>query len=84
MTRRSGTDPSATAFIWSAIGGLAFLLLPWYAVEDGFFSFAWLLDGWLGDRDFAPGLFQGVLHGKWWLLPLTMPLATALLRRLAP
>ncbi|MEM7045136.1 MAG: iron ABC transporter permease, partial [Pseudomonadota bacterium] len=79
MIRRSGAEQSATALYWSLIGGFTFLVLPWYAVEDGFFSFAWLVDGWVGDRDFAPGLFQGLLHEKWWLLPLILPLATALL-----
>ena len=79
MTRRSGTDPSTTALYWFLIGGFAYLLLPWYGVEDGFFSFYWLFDGWVTDSDYAPGLFQGLLHGKWWLLPLILPLATALL-----
>lgn len=65
--------------VWATIGLLSFVLLPWYAVEDGLFSFAWLTDGYIGDRDYAPALFQGLLHAKWWLLPLILPLVGALL-----
>ena len=59
---------------WAAIGLLAYLLLPWYALEDGLFSFEWLLGGYFGDRDYAPALFQWLMHGKWWLAPLILPL----------
>ena len=70
--------PSRAGLIWAAIGLLSYALLPWYALEDGFFSFSWLLDGHVGDRDLAPALFQWLLHGKWWLAPLIVPLVLAL------
>ena len=73
------TARSRGALLWAAIGGLSFLLLPWYALEDGLWSLAWLTGGWAGDRDYAPGLFQGLLHAKWWLLPLILPLLGGLI-----
>ena len=50
-----------------ASGG--YLLLPWYAVYDGFWSFVWLVDGWPLDPEYAPGVFQVFTDGKWWLAP---------------
>ena len=62
---------------WLAIGWAGFLLLPWYVQSGGFFDFAWLL-AW-ADADAAPALAQAVLHGRWWLLPLALPLALPIL-----
>jgi iron(III) transport system permease protein len=56
--------------LWLAVGWAGFALLPWYMQEDGFLTFAWLVDGWAAHRDFAPALFQGLWHGRFWLLPL--------------
>jgi iron(III) transport system permease protein len=63
--------------VWSAGGAAAFVLLPWYAVEDGFFSFEWRF-GYPLASEGAPALTQALLHGKTWLLPLAAPLAAAL------
>ena len=40
-----------------AVGLAGFCLLPWYAVDGGFWSLRWLLDGWPLDEDVAPALF---------------------------
>ena len=46
-----------TVVLWTAVGLVGFCLLPWYAVDDGFFTLRWLFDGWPLDEDVAPALF---------------------------
>ncbi len=41
--------------------------MPWYAIGDGFWSFAWLRTP--TDVDHASAFMQVLLHGRWWLLP---------------
>lgn len=55
-----------------------YVVLPWYVIEDGFWSFLWLADGWPFDGDYAPGLLQATLHGKSWLAPVIIPLLAPL------
>jgi iron(III) transport system permease protein len=61
------------------VGSLGFAVLPWYGLDDPLFGFAWLTDGWAADDQYAPALFQGLWHGKPWLLPLALPLLLPLL-----
>ena len=51
--------------IWLALGLLAYLLLPWYAIQDT----AWysVLPQILGGPETANGLLQALLHGRPWL-----------------
>ena len=63
---------------WIAAGWVAYLLLPWYGVEDGFMSFQWLTDGYPFDEDYAPAAFLIAQGEKLWLSPLLIPLALAL------
>ncbi|HBQ33576.1 MAG TPA: iron ABC transporter permease, partial [Ochrobactrum anthropi] len=49
-----------------ALALAAFVLLPWYRIEDGFLSFGWLA-GMFGDGATAPGLWQVALFGRPWL-----------------
>ncbi len=69
-----------TALLWLLIGVAGFCLLPWYTIEDGFWAFEWLLDGYPFDTDYAPGLFLLIQGEKPWLWPLApmllAPLAT--------
>jgi len=65
--------------LWLLVGWIGYLILPWYGVDDGFWSFEWLLEDWPLDDDAAPALLQVLLHGKWWLAPLVLPLAAPLL-----
>jgi iron(III) transport system permease protein len=51
------------------LGLCGFVVLPWYAIEEGVFATEWLVDYPL-DRELAPALLQASLHGRWWLLPL--------------
>src|SRR5438445_6037277 len=64
---------------WLALAWAGFLLLPWYALEDGFFAFAWV--GNYPDTASAPALLQGVAFGRPWLLSLLLPLIIASIAR---
>ncbi|MBE9554207.1 MAG: iron ABC transporter permease [Proteobacteria bacterium] len=62
---------------------VGYAILPWYVIEDGFWSFlwgtdSWLFDGWPLDGDYAPGILQVALHGKPWLAPVALPLLAPL------
>nr|WP_306269078.1 ABC transporter permease subunit [Pararhizobium sp. IMCC3301] len=62
---------------WIVIGWVGFLLLPWYGIED-FWTFAWLVDGYPWDSDYAPGIFLIAQGEKLWLAPLLIPLILSL------
>ncbi len=49
-----------------ALALAAFVLLPWYRIEDGFLSFGWLA-GMFGDGATAPGLWQIAFFGRPWI-----------------
>lgn len=61
-------SPWAGSAFWSS----------WYAVEDGFWSLGWLLDGYPSDSDYAPAPVQILLYGKVWLAPLALALVLPL------
>lgn len=63
---------------WLLLGWIGFLLMPWYLLEDGFWSFVWLTDGYPTDLYYAPAILQGLLGDKLWLLPLALPLIAPL------
>ena len=65
------------AALWLAVGWGGFALLPWYGVEDGFWSFAWLSEYPAG-ADVAPAVLQILAVGRWWLAPLVLGLAAPL------
>lgn len=56
--------------LWIAIGLGGYLLLPWYVADGGFWSLQWLFGGAPLTADYASGLFQGLLHGGPWILPV--------------
>ena len=60
---------------WILAGWVGCCLLPWYMVEDGLWSFAWLTDGYPFDEDYAPAAFLIGQGEKLWLSPLLVPLA---------
>src|SRR5580692_9572168 len=74
---------SRTAVAWSAAGLLAAVLLPWYSLQDGLGSGAWLAGLW-SDEAAADGLAEVVVHGKWWLAPALAALAGCLVVALVP
>lgn len=50
-----------------AMGVIAFILLPWYRIEDGFFGLSWL-SGFFENPADAPALLQMTIFGRWWLV----------------
>ncbi len=60
-------------------GWAGFTILPWYGVEDGFFTFQWLFDGYPFDPDYAPAAFLLAQGEKLWLAPMAPALIAPLL-----
>ncbi|MBL8955619.1 MAG: iron ABC transporter permease [Myxococcaceae bacterium] len=73
---RSRRTPLRWLFVWLSVGAAGLALVPWYAVEDGFFSLEWRF-GFPLAAEGAPALVQALLHGKAWLGPLVLPLVAA-------
>lgn len=65
------------------LGLAAFVLLPWYRIEDGFFGFDWL-PGFLDDPANGPAVLQLSLHGRWWLAIAALPMILCGCARLLP
>ncbi len=59
---------------WIVAGWVGYLVLPWYGIEDGFFTFEWLFDGYPFDVDYAPAAFLIAQGEKLWLAPMLAPL----------
>jgi iron(III) transport system permease protein len=78
--REDRSRGSRTVFVLVALGVLGFFLLPWYAIEDGFFSTEWILY-YPRDPELAPAVLQGLVFDRAWLLPIALfvlaPLLTA-------
>ncbi len=53
-------------------------LLPWYAIEDGFWSLKWLLAGFPLSSESAPALFLWARGANLWLLPMAVLALAAL------
>ena len=64
---------------WIIVGWVSYFVVPWYGVEDGFFRFEWLFDGYPFDPDYAPAAFLLVQGKKLWLAPLILPLLASFL-----
>ena len=71
------------ALAWSAAGLLAALLLPWYSLQEGLDSAGWLAGLW-SSEDYASGVAQALVHGRWWLVPVLLTLAAAVALSLPP
>src|SRR5215207_10185124 len=54
---------------WVLLGGwVGLVLLPWYGVEGGFWSLAWLRS--LFDPSTAPAVIQVLAYERCWLWPV--------------
>ncbi len=60
---------------WLALGAAGFALVPWYALPDGLWSLGWIAS--FAGKDAAPALLQVASHGRAWLAPPGLLLATA-------
>ncbi len=77
MGTEGGNIVRTSFFPWLVMGWIGFAILPWYVIEDGFWAFEWVSDGYPFDSDYASALVQMTL-GKEWLLPLIFPLLAPL------
>ena len=59
-----------TASLWLAVGIFGSFFLPWYGIEDGFFSLEWMTNDYLFDTDYAPLFWLLFMGEKLWLAPL--------------
>ena len=59
-------NPSRAVRLWLIVGLLAYVALPWYAIQDT----AWysVLPQVLGGPETANGVVQALVHGRKWLL----------------
>ncbi|MEM1046437.1 MAG: iron ABC transporter permease [Pseudomonadota bacterium] len=64
------TKAHPVLIFWIIAGWAGYAVLPWYMLEDGLFSFTWLVDGYPLDDDYAPALFLIGQGEKLWLAPL--------------
>src|SRR5471032_1927078 len=60
---------SLAALLWSTAGLFGAIALPWYALQEGLGTGAWLSGLWASE-DYADGVAQMTIHGRWWLAPV--------------
>ena len=78
-------DRQAIGLALWALAGIA--LLPWYAIDDGFWGFQWLFAGFPLQQKTSPALFLWLQGANLWLVPaglLVLAALLAVLRRPAP
>lgn len=63
-----------------ALGAAAMILLPWYRIERGFFSFSWIAE-FLTDAAAVPAVAQIFGQGRWWLLAALFAVVLAAVAR---
>lgn len=63
------------------LGFFALVLLPWYRVDAGFFTFSWIGSLFSNERT-APGLFHVLFYERVWLWPLKAVFAAMVVLRL--
>ncbi|MGI9522021.1 MAG: ABC transporter permease [Hyphomicrobiaceae bacterium] len=78
------SQPKRFDLFWTAVGVAGFCLLPWYTLEDGFWGFDWVIDGYPFEPDYSPGLFLIGQSLKLWLWPIVFFLLLPLMTRGLP
>ena len=78
--RKAASETTAHPILiyWIIAGWVGYFILPWYGIEDGFFRFEWLIDGWPLDDEYAPAAFLIAQGEKLWLAPLLPALVAPL------
>jgi iron(III) transport system permease protein len=69
MRKGSARTSDQGAWLWLGAAAVAMLLLPWYGMEGGLLSGGW--------SPSMPAVVQGTAGGRFWLLPLLLPLPVA-------
>ena len=62
-----------TSLLWLLFGAIGACLLPWYAVEGGFWKFSWLIS--LNDPEYPSALVLILKQSHWWLIPPLVAIA---------
>jgi iron(III) transport system permease protein len=75
--RVAATQERRVIASWTAVGGIGFALLPWYALRASILSVEGLREAFA--RESAPALVQALAQGRLWLLPIALALVAALL-----
>jgi len=73
----SRATPTRAVAAWALIGLAGFVLLPWYAQQEGVLAFDWIGGLW-SHADSASGLALIAAHNRWWLAPLLPVLLASL------
>ena len=66
-----------TAALWVVTGLVGACVLPWYVVDEGFWTFSWLVD--LIQTEHTSAAIHFWQHDRWWLAPPLFLLCTAIL-----
>jgi iron(III) transport system permease protein len=74
--RQNRLDTQALGIALCTVVGV--VLLPWYAIEDGFWGLRWLLAGYPLATESAPALFLWAKGSNLWLLPVALIAVAAL------
>ena len=72
-------DRNRTLALWIAVGWFGFVIAPWHVIEDGFWGFEWVVDGYPFDPDYAPALLQAWMGEAVWFAPIAFFLLVPLL-----
>ncbi len=59
-----------TTLCWLLVGWAGFFVLPWYVIEDGFWSLTWIADGYPSELSYGPAIAHILAGEKLWLAPL--------------
>ncbi len=77
--RSTQASANAALRIPLGLGWAGFAVLPWHALEDGFWTFGWLASGWPLSGPAAPALVRVASGEAPWLAPFLLILAAPLL-----
>ena len=78
--QKNRLDSQAIGLALCTLAGIA--VLPWYAIEDGFWGLAWMLAGFPLATESAPALFLWARAANLWLLPVGLVAVAALVAAL--
>ena len=64
------------------LGAISCFILPWYRIDESFWSFSWLNFDYFTNEDTAPLVWQLLVVGKGWLWLVLIPLLGAIVQSL--
>ncbi len=70
------------SLLWLLFGATGACLLPWYALEDGFWAFTWIRS--LSDPEYPSALVLILEQSHWWLMPPLVALVAGFIAIMLP